>query len=180
MSEGFTHDAGQTDANAAYGKMADQLTPEVNDRWLGILACFAVTWGLLGLFSFVFFIGADPLVLAETYTSKQVTYITETPFWVRACQALSVLGMLTGSVYLLLRRRSAYQWFMWSLVGTLGVLADTIMRNGFRIMGGMDSGVNIGVTIVGIFMFWATYSAYQEGQLGAEARARIRAIKAAA
>lgn len=156
-----------------------QLTREVNNRWLGILACFAVTWGLLGLLNFVFFVSADEAYLLETHTLKQVAYIVDTPFWVRACQALAVLGMLTGSVYLLLRRRSAYHWFMWSLVGTVGVLADTILRNGFRIMGGIDSGVNLGVTLVGLFMFWATYSAYQDGQLGEDARARIAAAKLA-
>jgi hypothetical protein len=75
------------------------------------------------------------------------------------------MGMLVGSVYMLMRRKSAYHWFMYSLVGTLLVLLDSILRNGFGIMGGMETGVNIAVIIVGIFLFWAAYSAYQEGQL---------------
>ncbi|WP_418152539.1 hypothetical protein AB8615_01390 [Litorimonas sp. RW-G-Af-16] len=138
------------------------------DRALGILACFAVTWGLLGLLSFTFFVTADLQALSGTYRPEQIAYILDTPFWVRVGQALGVFGMLTGSVYLLLRRKSAYYWFMWSLLGTLTVLLDTILRSGFQTMGGMESGVNIAVTVVGIFMFWGTYSAYQEGQLTGE------------
>jgi len=135
------------------------------DKALGIMACFAITWGLLGLANLIFFMMSDAQSLSATYSPAQVTYIIDTPFWVRAGQTLGVAGMLTGSVYLLLRRKSAYHWFMWSLVGTLTVLLDSVIRGGFGTMGGMETGVNIAVTIVGIFLFWATYSAFQENQL---------------
>ena len=135
------------------------------DKALGMMACFAVAWGLLGLVSFVFFVTSDTASLQSTYAPDQVAYIMDTPVWARAGQALGVLGMLIGSVYMLMRQKSAYYWFMYSLVGTLMVLLDSILRDGFGIMGGMETGVNIAVMIVGIFLFWAAYSAYQEGQL---------------
>ena len=135
------------------------------DKALGLMASFAVAWGLLGLVSFVFYVTLDIETLHNTYASEQVNYILDTPVWARAGHALGVMGMLVGSVYMLMRRKSAYHWFMYSLVGTLLVLLDSILRNGFGIMGGMETGVNIAVIIVGIFLFWAAYSAYQEGQL---------------
>jgi hypothetical protein len=115
--------------------------------------------------SLVFFLTTDAADLSRTYSPEQMVYIFETPFWARTGQALGVAGTLTGSVYLLLRRKAAYHWFMWSLAGTVIVLLDSALRSGFAIMGGMETGVNIAVIIVGIFLFWGAYSAHQGGQL---------------
>ena len=54
---------------------------------------------------------------------------------------------------------------MISLVGTLLTMVDSMFRGGFEILGGMMTGVNMGMIIVSIFLFWASYSAFQEGQL---------------
>lgn len=138
---------------------------DFTDSMLGMMGCFAVAWGLLGLASFTLGITADVDTLSRGYNPEQVAYMLETPAYVRFGHAMAAVCMLTGAVYLLLRKSSAYLWFMGALFGTLIVMLDSALRGGFYILGGMETGVNLGVTLVGIFLFWASYSALREGQL---------------
>ena len=137
----------------------------VDDRMLGVMAAFAVTWGLLCLIMFALSFLPDADDLARQYNPEQVAYLRATPGWVMFSKAMSAMGVLCGAVYLLLRKQSAYHWFMISLVGTLLTMVDSMFRGGFEILGGMMTGVNMGMIIVSIFLFWASYSAFQEGQL---------------
>ena len=137
----------------------------VDDRMLGVMAAFAVTWGLLCLIMFALSFLPDADDLARQYNPEQVAYLQATPGWVMFSKAMSAIGVLCGAVYLLLRKQSAYHWFMISLVGTLLTMVDSMFRGGFEILGGMMTGVNMGMIIVSIFLFWASYSAFQEGQL---------------
>jgi hypothetical protein len=137
----------------------------LEQRMLGIMAAFAVTWGLLCLILFTLSLTTDSAELAERYNPAQVQYLLATPAWVIFAKAMTAIGMLCGSVYLLLRRRSAYHWFMISLFGTLLVMFDSILRGGFEILGGIESGVNVGIVLVCVFLFWASYSALDDGQL---------------
>ncbi len=140
----------------------------LEQKWLGIFACFTVAWGLLSLFGLVVSMLATPEALSSYYTAEQVSYLSATPFWAMTGKAFTSCGLLVGAVYLLLRKASAYFWFMWSLVGTLMVMLDSAIRGGFHILGGMETGVNLAAMIVGIFIFWAAYTAVQEGQLQSE------------
>lgn len=137
----------------------------VDDRMLGVMACFAVTWGLLCLIMFTLSLTVDAEDLAKQYKPEQVAYLQATPAWVMFSKAMTAIGVLCGAVYLLLRKQSAYHWFMIALVGTLLTMVDSMFRGGFEILGGMMTGVNLGMIIVCIFLFWASYSAFQEGQL---------------
>jgi hypothetical protein len=137
----------------------------IHQRMLGVLAAFAVTWGLLCLLGFTMSAIASPEELARSYSPEQIAYIQNTPGWVNFAKAMISIGLLCGAVYLLLRKSSAYHWFSISLVGTLMMMADSVIRDGFHILGGMDTGVNLGMVTVGIFLFWASYSAFYDGQL---------------
>ncbi|WP_427454651.1 hypothetical protein [Litorimonas sp. WD9-15] len=139
-----------------------------DDRMLGVMAAFAVTWGLLCLIMFALSLMADPETMAKQYTAEQLAYVIATPAWVMFAKAMTAIGVLCGAVYLLLRKQSAYTWFMIALFGTLLTMLDSILRHGYETMGGMMSGVNIGMVIVCIFLFWASHSAFQEGQLSPE------------
>ena len=137
----------------------------LEQRMLGIMAAFAVTWGLLCIIGFTLGQIATPPELAAQYTPQQLAYMDATPAWVAFSKAMTAIGLLCGAVYLLLRKKSAYHWFMISLVGTLITMFDSILRDGFHVLGGIDTGVNLGMVIVGVFLFWASYSAFYEGQL---------------
>lgn len=137
----------------------------LEDRMLGILACFSVAWGLLMLISFTLFITADPARLAASYGPDQVAYLLATPAWVLFAKSMTAIGVLCGAVYLLLRKQSAHHWFMISLAGTVLVMLDSGLRGGYQLMAGMETGVNVGIVIVGIFLYWASYSAFADGHL---------------
>ena len=94
-----------------------------DDRMLGVMAAFAVTWGLLCLIMFALSMMIDADDLARQYNPEQVAYLQATPGWVMFSKAMSAMGVLCGAVYLLLRKQSAYHWFMISLVGTLLTLS---------------------------------------------------------
>jgi len=132
---------------------------------LGVLAAFAVTWGLLSLAAFTLTEIATTEQLMKAYSMEQVVYIQNTPAWVSFAKAMTAIATLCGAVYLLLRKKSAYHWFSIALVGTLLVMLDSGLRGGFHILGGMETGVNLGMVIVSIFLFWAAYIAYYRGHL---------------
>jgi len=137
----------------------------LEQRMLGVLSAFSVTWGLLCLIGFTLNQIASPEELSRLYAPEQIAYIQDTPAWVGFGKAMTAIGLLCGSVYLLLRKKSAYHWFSISLVGTLMIMADSVLRGGFQILGGIESGVSLGMVIIGVFLFWASYSAFYEGQL---------------
>ncbi len=138
---------------------------KMEQRMLGILAAFAVTWGLLCIIAFTLSLSATPQELALHYKIEQIAYLDATPAWVGFSKAMTAIGLICGAVYLLLRKKSAYHWFMISLVGTLLTMVDSILRGGFQILGGIESGVSLAMIIVGVFLFWASYSAFYDGQL---------------
>lgn len=137
----------------------------LDERMMGVMAAFAVTWGLLCLFGFLLNQIISPEELSRSYSPEQIAYMNATPAWVLFGQAMASIGTLCGAVYLLLRKKSAYHWFSISLVGTLMIMLDSVLRDGFQILGGMGTGVNLGMIIVAVFLFWASYSAFYEGQL---------------
>ena len=155
-------DAG--DMQPAKRKQTVKGTP-LEQRMMGVMAAFAVTWGLLCLLGFTMSEIATPEDLARSYSAEQIAYIQDTPAWVIFGKAMSAIGLLCGAVYLLLRKKSAYHWFTISLVGTLMIMVDSVLRGGFQVLGGIESGVSLGMVIVGVFLFWASYSAFYEGQL---------------
>ena len=145
---------------------ADDLRMKTNDGWLGILSVFAVVWGLLNLLGLTLAITQTADTLARSFSAEQVAYIVDTPVWARMCHAVSVVCLLVGAGYLLMRRRTAYHWFMVSLFAMLGLLLDGTLRGGFELLVSISTGLNLGYMIVGVFLFWAAYSAQRDGQLG--------------
>lgn len=137
----------------------------LEQRMMGVMAAFAVTWGLLCLLGFTMNQIASPEELARSYTQEQMAYLNSTPAWVFFGQAMTTIGTLCGAVYLLLRKKSAYHWFSISLAGTLMIMLDSVLRDGFHVLGGIGTGVSLGMVIVAVFLFWASYSAFYEGQL---------------
>jgi len=106
-----------------------------NQRWLGVFACFTVAWGLLSLVAFTLSLNMSPERLSAQYTPSQVQYLLATPVWAVMGKAFTACGLLVGAVYILLRKESAYYWFMWSLIGSLLVTLDSVLRGGFGILG---------------------------------------------
>jgi len=130
------------------------------------MASFAIVWYLLGFAGFIFTIRMSPETAQSLYTPNQVDYIRSTPFYVNIASAVLLGTGLAGSVYLLLRRKSAYLWYMTSLFAILITMLDTGLRGGFDIMGSTHWGLSIVMIILGIYLFWAAYDARINRQIG--------------
>ena len=146
-------------------QMGTQERAAYDDGWLGILSVFAIVWGLLNLVGLFLAITQNAASLEQSFSAQQVAYILDTPAWARMCHAVSVVALLAGAVYLQLRKRSAYLWLMGSLFAMLGLLLDGALRGGFELLVSITTGLNLGYMIVGVFLFWAAYSAQRDGQL---------------
>lgn len=137
------------------------------DKSLGVMSAFAVAWYVFCLLVFVIMLSVEEKTIFNVYSSEQIEYLISTSFWVKAAQAVSTLAGLIGSVYLLLRRSSAYYWFALCLAAFLVMIFDASLRGGFQIMGSSLMGVSLVGFIVGIYLFWAAYSARNQGDLSA-------------
>lgn len=137
------------------------------DTWLGVMASVAIAWYFFNLTVFVMTIVMSDSAILGLYEAEQIRYLIDTPFWAKMANAVSVLSGLIGSAYLLLRRKSAYYWFMLCLVSLLILLLDASLRSGFDIMGPSLLGISTISFIVGIYLFWAAYLAHDEGELSA-------------
>ena len=137
----------------------------VDQRMFGILTVLAVIWGFLCILNFMLteIITIDSLM--QAYSIDQLKYLQDTPGWVSVAKAMTGIGWLCGAVFLHWRKKSAYHWFSVALVGTLMMMLDSVLRDGYYVLGRMESGVNLGMVIVSILLFWASYAAFYEGQL---------------
>lgn len=137
-----------------------------NDRWLGILACCAIVWNALGIaIFFVAVVTSREALLAGGSTVEQVDYIFATPLWAKAANAIAVFAGLAGSIALLMRQKPAYVLFAISLIGIMGTMLDAALRDGYQLMGGVNYGMPLVAIVIGIFLFWLTYSAARKGHL---------------
>jgi len=135
------------------------------DGWLGIVACLAIVWYLLGFVGFIFTFRMSSETAQTVYASEQLAYLRNTPFSVNIANVVLLGTGLIGSVYLLLRRKSAYIWYMASLFAILLTLLDGGLRGGFEIMGSTHLGVSIMMIILGIYLFWIAYDARDSHQI---------------
>jgi len=101
----------------------------------------------------------------SVYTAEQLEYVRNTPFWANFFNSAALCAGLIGSGYILLRKATAYRWYMLSLIATLILMLDAAFRGGFNIMSSTHFGVSIIGMIIGVYLFWATYSAKNKGEL---------------
>lgn len=137
------------------------------DKWLGVMSAFAIAWYSFCLLVFVMMVSIGNGAMLELYSDAQLAYLSTTPFWVKMANAISIMAGLTGSIYLLLRRSSAYYWFALCLFALLAMIVDVAMRGGFKIMSPTLLSVSFTGFIVGLYLFWASYSARNDGELNA-------------
>lgn len=136
-----------------------------SDRWLGIMSCFAIAWYIMGFVGFIFTFSMTADMAMKLYSAEQLDYLRSTHIFVNIANAVFLGAGLVGSVYMLLRRKSAYMWYMASLFAILLTLMDAALRGGFDIMGSTHWGVSIVMIILGVYLFWAAYDARDSRQI---------------
>lgn len=93
--------------------------------WLA--AGLGLLWHLGGCLNYI--MQTDPAAVADMPEVYQ-TIIATRPAWGTAAFAFAVFGGAVGCILLLLRRRVAMSALAVSLLGTLGVAVDTVLRVG--------------------------------------------------
>jgi len=138
---------------------------KIRNSWLGILGACALVWYMLGLFALVMTFGMNAEMARSIYSSEQLQYLSQTPGWAKFFNSAALCSGLIGSGYILLRKANAYKWYMLSLICTLILMLDAVFRDGFRIMDSTHFGVSVIGMVIGVYLFWATYSAKNKGEL---------------
>lgn len=142
-----------------------KITPTAS-KWLTVVAILAIVWNLMGVAMFYKGINPDPEALAAlNYSQEQIAYTMATPGWAIIANIIALLTGLLGSIALLVRHKSAYFLFAFSLVAIMTVMVDAFMRNGFSIVGGASNGLSIAVIVIGIYLFWTAHIANSSGVL---------------
>ena len=138
---------------------------KTRNSWLGTLGAFALVWYLFALFALIMTFGMTVEKASSIYTAEQLQYVMNTPSWVKFFNFAALCAGLVGSGYILLRKANAYRWYMLSLISTLVLILDAASRVGFGTMPSTHFGVSLIGIIIGIYLFWATYSAKNMGEL---------------
>jgi len=135
----------------------------LTQQFMGILGAIAVVWYLF--VTLVFVLTVQNAGQNVNLSAEQLAYIENTPWWSRMGKAVTVIAGLAGSVYFLMRKKTAYWWFMVSLMGILVIMVDGVFRGGFAIMGGAQTGFSVFLILIGLYMFWTTHNARLKNQL---------------
>lgn len=138
---------------------------KTRNSWLGVLGACALVWYLLGMVALAVSLNMTAKTASSIYSAEQLIYVMNTPVWAKFFNAIALCAGLIGSGYILLRKANAYKWYMLSLVSTLILMLDAAFRGGFNIMSSTHFGVSIIGMIIGVYLFWATYSAKNKGEL---------------
>jgi len=138
---------------------------KTRNSWLGVLGACAIVWYLLGMVALVISFNMTMESAASIYTADQLRYVMDTPAWAKFFNSVGLCAGLIGSGYILLRKANAYKWYMLSLVAVLIVMLDAGTRGGFNTMPSTHFGVSIIGIIIAVYLFWATYSAKNKGEL---------------
>ena len=138
---------------------------KTRNSWLGTLGAFALVWYLFGLFALIMTFGMTAEKASSIYTAEQLQYVINMPSWVTFFNFAALCAGLVGSGYVLLRKANAYKWYMLSLVSTLVLILYAGSRDGFGPMPSTHFVVSLIGMIIGIYLFWATYSAKNRGEL---------------
>ena len=138
---------------------------KTRNSWLGVLGACALVWYLLGLVALIMSLRMDAETASSIYTVEQLNYVMNTSFWTKFFNSAAICSGLIGSGYILLRKMTAYRWYMLSLVSTLTLILDAAFRGGFSIMPSTHFGISIMGMFIAVYLFWATYVAKTKGEL---------------
>lgn len=124
-------------------------------RFIPLVAISAILWNGLGLLMFGLSLGYNEESLGAEYSTLQIEYILDTPWWAVAANFLATATGLIGSIYLYKRRIQAFYLLGVSLLSVFVVMLTAFLRNGFIIMDAPFFYLSLAITLIsiGLFMF---------------------------
>jgi len=122
------------------------------------IAAIALLWNVLGCVNFIVQLNPD---MASAYRASERAIIEGRPLWATAGFAVAVFGGAIGSLLLMLRRRSAFYWFIASLLGVIVTIVHTL---GIDIEFGTGEILGIVLMPLAVAAMLAWYSKFAAGK----------------
>lgn len=123
-------------------------------RHLWLVGIIALLWNAMGVFDYLMTETKNESYMSK-FTPEQLEYFYGYPAWVVAGWAIAVWGGLLGTILLLLRKRSATQVFLVSLVAMIVItIQNYVFSDGYKVMGSAGPVIFTGVIfVVSMFLF---------------------------
>jgi hypothetical protein len=147
--------------------MADTGMQSAKTPWhLWVIGVVSLLWNLVGALDFVMTQTKNAAYMSGL-TRAQLDFYYGFPLWVVAAWGIAVWGGVLGSLFLLLRKRTAAPFFFASLVCIiLTDIHDFSLSGGFEIMGGMKALIFSAVIfVIGVLLLVYARSMRKRGVL---------------
>ena len=145
--------------------MSDKILKTPWHLWL--VGVIALLFNAIGVFDYVMAMTQGEKYMASTgMTPEQIAHYQNMPAWMTADWAIGVWGAFLASIFLLLRRKLAFEIFVVSLAAFLVSLLYTyILTDGGAVMGGMMAVVNAVIAVLLLFFTWYARAMGKRGVL---------------
>ena len=119
-----------------------------------VISSMALVWNLMGVFNYLVQVLMSDEVLASLPKDQQLLY-QDVPAWVTAAFAVAVFSGTLGAVFLLLKKKIAYTFFILSFIGIVtqmsyGLLLDEKTDN----YGPLGLLMPLMIIAVGAYLIW--------------------------
>lgn len=121
-----------------------------------IIAVLALLWNLLGVAMFCMQVALTPEQLAAMPPEQRQIH-EAMPGWVQGAYAVAVFAGVLGAVGLLLKKRWATTFFLWSLIGLVAqCLGVFLLTPAWQVLG--PAGLLMPILLLAIALFLLSYS----------------------
>ncbi|MBO6606432.1 hypothetical protein [Psychroserpens sp.] len=142
--------------------MTDQSTskPPV---WFWIISIVALLWNATGVYQYLIK-AYNTEGFRSQYTAEQLEVIANAPAWSTAAFAIGVFGGLIACGFLLLRRKLATTFFVFSLIGILvQAYHNHVVINSGELMGSTAPIMTAVVAVIGLLLLYFTKVSTKKG-----------------
>lgn len=131
--------------------------------WFWIIGVIAIIWNAMGVMQYLLQAYSTDSFKAQ-YTEEQLELISNVPAWATAAFALAVFGGLLGSLFLLLRKKIAYMFFLISLIAVIVQLYHNfVVIDSIEIMGSISAIMAGVIAGAAILLLWYSKYATKKG-----------------
>jgi hypothetical protein len=123
---------------------------------LWVVGVIAVLFNAIGVFDFVMSMAQGAKYQASAgMTPAQIAYYQQMPGWMTGVWAVGVFGAFLASIFLLMRRKTAFGLFVVSLAAFLvDLLYMYVLSNGRDVIGRQMATVNVVILALLAFFTW--------------------------
>lgn len=131
--------------------------------WFWIVGWGALLWNLMGVFSYIMQVTMSPEMMASMPEMER-EIMENRPAWATGAFALAVFGGAFGSLFLLLKKKWAYELFILSFVAVLVQMYHSLfMTNSMEVYGPGGVVMPIMILFFGVGLIWMAKHSINKG-----------------